>query len=78
MTIFHLAIFVCSTIVMPLTGDLMSKTCQWRDETFWMTRQACEAAGAGDVGKTVWGDSMIIGEERKIEKFSCREVPVQK
>ena len=68
MTIFQLMLYSCVMTMYPMTGDLLSKTCNWQPRGWYLSEQKCS-----DDGRTMkcpqWADAIMnLGPITKEEK----------
>jgi len=70
MTIFNLLVYSCVTLT-DFSGDLISKTCNWRPASNSMPyarKEVCEAQGQLLIGTPIFSD---VYEDRRVDKFKC-------
>ena len=67
MIFFQLLVYSCVT-ANGIDGSLLSKTCDWRRQEFYLKEEACKADGNGLIGHPIFSDTY---EDRKIENFKC-------
>lgn len=69
MTVFQLFVYSCVTVTAPLSGELLQKTCNWRDggQTLYAGKESCEAA-APAIGSPIFSD---VADARIVEKTKC-------
>jgi hypothetical protein len=73
MTVFSLFLYSCVTISAPMTGELLEKTCNWRQSGgLYETRDACLRASPA-LGSPIFSD---IADGRTVEAIKCNEQSV--
>lgn len=74
MTVFQLMVYSCVSLVAPISGDLMQKTCTWAAQgALYAKQEACEA-NAPKIGSPVFSDVM---DGRTVEKTHYAPQTVQ-
>lgn len=76
MTIFQLALFVCTTIQPSLTHELYSKECNWEVLGLYIQESKCEVEGSQQHGKPFHRFSHIIGSIVTTENHRCSSISV--
>ena len=73
LTIFSLFVYSCVTINAPMTGELLQKTCNWRQVgELYATRDACLNASP-PLNSPIFSD---IADGRVVEAIKCNEQTV--
>lgn len=76
MTIFQLALFICTTINPTGLNDRYSKDCVWENQSLYLSEGKCDVEGSQQHGKPVHRFSRIIGSTVNIENHKCSSVYV--
>lgn len=67
-TVFQLFIYSCVTLIAPVSGELLEKTCSWSGGgSLYVSQVICEA-DAPEIGAPIFSD---VADGRRVEKTKC-------